>query len=71
MSEWRPPILGFSNSAGDIERVVWRDGTAVCGGILGDLSFEALARMRAEEARKDELRNQPNVVLLEDWRQIV
>jgi hypothetical protein len=45
------------------------DGTTVCGGILGR-AFDpaALAREAAEQARKDELRQHDNVVLLEDWR---
>jgi hypothetical protein len=30
---------------------------------------EALARLEAERARKEDLKSQPNVVLLEDWRQ--
>ena len=73
MGEWSPPILGFTNCAADITRVVWKDNTTVCGGILGDSTQLAatmadLAREKAERERKDELRRQPNVVLLEDWR---
>jgi hypothetical protein len=30
---------------------------------------EVKAHLDADRARKEELRNQPNVVLLEDWRQ--
>lgn len=47
-----------------------RDGTFVCGGILGAaFDPEVKAHLEAERAPKEELRNQPNVVLLEDWRQ--
>lgn len=67
MAEWSPPILGFAGSAADIARVVWRDGTAICGGILGNSA--ELAATLAALARKDELRRQPNVVLLEDFRE--
>lgn len=63
MSKWSPPILGLSDT-----QVVWRDGTIVCGGILGRVDPEELARERAERERKEELRQQPNVVLLDDWR---
>lgn len=65
MREW-PPILGFRNYAADITQVVWKDGTAVCGGILG--TSEQLAAALAEQARKEELRAQPNVVLLSDYK---
>lgn len=64
MREWTPPILGFTDT-----QVVWRDGTVVCGGgILGRLDPAVLAQERAELARKEELRAQPNVVLLEDFK---
>jgi hypothetical protein len=69
MAEWSPPpILGFTNYAADLARVVWKDGSAVCGGILGRLDPEVLAQEAAERARKEELRQQPNVVLLEDYK---
>ena len=63
-----PPMLGFD--AANLARIQWRDGTTVCGGILGH-AFDpaALAREATERARKEELRQQTNVVLLEDWRQ--
>ena len=64
MPNW-PPILGFSNCPTEVR---WRDGTAIAGGILGDMSMEALARMKAEQERNEELRQQPNVVLLDDFR---
>jgi hypothetical protein len=62
-------MLGF-DAVANLVRVEWKDGTTVCGGILGS-AFDpaALAREAAEQARKYELRQQPNVVLLEDWRQ--
>jgi hypothetical protein len=64
-----PPMLGF-DAVADLVRVEWKDGTTVCGGILGR-AFDpaALAREAAKRARKEELRQQTNVVLLEDWRQ--
>ena len=57
------PVLGLTDTA-----VVWRDGTVVCGGILGRVDPEVLAQERAEAARKEMLRSQPNVYLLEDFR---
>jgi hypothetical protein len=62
-----PPMLGF-DAVANLVRVEWKDGTTVCGGILGH-AFDpaALARQAAEQARKEELRQQPNVVLLEDY----
>ena len=63
MLSWTPPLLGF----GVRPRIVWKDRTTVAGGILGDMSTESLARMRAEEAREQELRAQ-GVVILKDFR---
>lgn len=66
MLNWNPPMLGFTACAANTVNVVWRDGTAV--GILGNLSAESLARDKAEQERKDELRQQANVILLDDFR---
>jgi hypothetical protein len=68
MPNWSLPTLGFDCLA-NLARVERRDGTAVCGGILGS-AFDpaALAREAAERAREEELRAQPNVVLLSDFR---
>jgi hypothetical protein len=61
-------MLGF-DAAANLVRVEWKDGTTVCGGILGGaFDPEALAREAADRAHKDYLRAQPNVVLIEDWK---
>ena len=64
MRDWSPPVLGLTDTL-----VVWRDGSIICGGILGRIDPAELAAERAELERKEELRAQPNVILLEDWRQ--
>jgi hypothetical protein len=70
MSQFALPILGFDDGGPTYPSlVIWKDGTVICGGILGDMSPETLAREKAEWERKAELRQQTNVILLEDWRQ--
>jgi hypothetical protein len=70
MSEFSLPVLGFDQPRTVREvQVVWADGSPVCG-ILGSNIEKALARCQAEEAEeaaKQELRDQ-GVVVLEDWR---
>jgi hypothetical protein len=59
------PVLGFSDRPPeDSVRVEWRDGTVVYCGILGKFDADTIAA----EARKEELRQQPNVILIEDHR---
>ncbi len=67
---YRPPILGFDEwRTNPLAHVQWKDGTPVTTlGLLGDMSVETLARRKAEQVRKQELRQQTNIVLLEDWR---
>jgi hypothetical protein len=61
-------MLGF-DAAADLVRVEWKDGTTVCGGILGHaFDPEALAREAADRAHKEFMRQQPNVILLEDYK---
>ena len=61
-------MLGFDCLA-NITRVEWADGTTACGGILGNaFDPEALAREAADRAHKEYMRQQPNVILLEDFR---
>jgi hypothetical protein len=68
MSQFALPIIGFDNWEPPM-RVRWADGTKLtyCG-ILGDMRPETLAREKAEQSRKEALRQQRNVFLLEDWR---
>ena len=68
---YRPPILGFDDwRANPSVHVRWKDGAPIASvGILGDMSPETLAREKAEEARKEELRSHDNVVLLEDFNE--
>jgi hypothetical protein len=68
---YRPPILGFDDCRADpLIHVRWKNGASVATvSILGDMAPETLAREKAERLRKAELRQQTNVVLLEDWRQ--
>jgi hypothetical protein len=61
------PILGFDDGPTDPSCVVWKDGTVVYRGILGDLSPKTLAREKAEQEHKQQLRDS-GVVLLEDFR---
>jgi hypothetical protein len=67
---YRPPILGFDDwRANPSVHVQWKDGTPVASvGILGKFDSETIATEKAERERKEELRQQTNVVLLEDWR---
>jgi hypothetical protein len=61
-------MLGFDYVA-SLTRVEWKDGSTVCGGILGHaFDPEALAREAADRAHKDYLRAQANVILLEDYK---
>jgi hypothetical protein len=69
MADFVLPVLGLGDEQMSPVTVTWRDGTVICRGILGDMSSETLARQRAEQLRQEELRQQTNVVLLEDWRQ--
>jgi hypothetical protein len=68
---YRPPILGFDDwAANPSVHAQWADDTPVATvGILGDMSPETLAREQAERECKEGLRQQSNVILLEDWRQ--
>lgn len=70
MNDISLPVLGLTwngDSSAD-PRVIWKDGTVVCGGILG-AAFDPETKLRHEaaEAHKQELRDQ-NVVVLEDYR---
>ena len=68
MSQFALPLLGFDDWSPSVH-VQWRDRTPVATlGILGDMSLETLAREQTERARKEALRRQSNVFLLEDWR---
>jgi hypothetical protein len=68
MSEFILPVLGLGAEDRRPHTITWLDGTVVCRGILGDFSPETVAREKAEQDRKDELRSNENVVLLDDWR---
>ena len=74
MPEFSLPILGFDDGPTDPSLVVWKDGTVVCRGILGELDAEWLkdyqGRLQAErdyQQKLQELRDR-DVVVLEDWR---
>jgi hypothetical protein len=61
----RLPVLGLESPAP--MTISWRDGT-VCGILNLAIDPEAEARYRTEQARKEELRRRPNVILLDDHR---
>jgi hypothetical protein len=67
MREFPLPVLGLENSPTSFA-VIWKDGTP-CGVLSAVSDPEIKARVDAEQARNEALRKQPNVVLLEDWRQ--
>lgn len=58
-------MLGFEISSP--RTVAWRDGT-VCGILNLTLDPEGAARYEAEQARKQQIQQSDNVVLLEDYR---
>ena len=69
MSDFILPVLGLGAEDRRPHTITWLDGTVVCRGILGGaFDPETLAREKAEQGRKEELRSHDNVVLLEDWR---
>jgi hypothetical protein len=68
VGEFRPPVLGLENPP---TRVTWKDGTVMGQGILGSVfDPELQLAHEAEQARKRELRQHANVVVLDDFRKI-
>jgi hypothetical protein len=63
MGEFRP-VLGLDNSP---QAIVWKDGTP-CGILSMVFDPEIASRIDATRARKEQIRQSENVVLLENYR---
>ena len=69
MNLFNPPMLGLEKSTSSPvpTAVVWQDGT-VCGILNLTFDPEGAARYEAERARKEQIQQSANVIVLDDFR---
>jgi hypothetical protein len=65
MSEFSLPVLGFDHPRP--RAIFWQDGTP-CGILNLAVDPEASARLDAGRARKEQIQQSDNVVVLDDFR---